>query len=329
MTGCLFNGYWRWIHFLNKAHTKIKTVSFKLHGNKSTSPKFTTMRKPMVVSIAFSVLQLTGCNKFEELQETKLDTRKQQTLWEIKYGSHTRNTLDIALPANRTDSTPVVIFIHGGAWVFGDKSVHIPEIEKFAQAGIACATINYRYASDITGVHHPALPNDVRAAVDFIAGKAQLWGISANRFGLVGQSAGGHLALITSYTLNNDYRIKACASWAGVVNLLDSAQDAVTGAALIGKTYMGCDLKTAADTLRYKEASPYYMVSSTSVPTFLLQGTNDIAVPYSSVVKMQQRLAELEVDNRMTVFNGGGHLWFGSDLENARTLTIDWFKSKL
>lgn len=287
------------------------------------------MRKQMFILIAFTVLVFTSCSKFEALQEKKLDTGKQQTLWEIKYGSHTRNTLDIALPANRTDSTPVVIFIHGGAWMFGDKSVHIPEIEKFAQAGIACATINYRFASEITGIHHPVLPNDVKAAVDFIASKASLWGISANRFGLVGQSAGGHLALLTSYTLNNDGRIKACASWAGVVNLLDDAQMAIAGAPIVSKTYVGCELKSYADTLRYREASPYFMVSSTSVPTFFLQGTNDIAVPYSSVVKMQQHLTELGVENRMKVFEGGGHLWFGSDLETARTLTIEWFKSKL
>jgi acetyl esterase/lipase len=213
--------------------------------------------------------------------------------------------------------------------MFGDKSVHIPEMEKFAKAGIACAIINYRFASDVTGVHHPALPNDIKAAVDFIAAKAPLWGLSANRFGLVGQSAGGHLALLTSYTLNNDERIKACASWAGVVNLLDEAQMKVPGGELVGKTYMGMDLKTYNDTLRYREASPYYMVTATSVPTFLLHGTKDIAVPYSSVVHMQQHLTELGVENRIKVFEGGGHLWFGNELETARTLTIEWFNEKL
>lgn len=287
------------------------------------------MLKQLFLPIAFAATACTSCSKFEALQEKNLDTAKQQTLWEIKYGSHTRNTLNIALPANRTNNTPVVIFIHGGAWMFGDKSVHVPEIEKFAKAGIACATINYRFASQVTGIHHPALSNDVRAAIDFIASKATLWGISDNRFGLVGQSAGGHLALLTAYTLNTDNRIKACAGWAGVVNLLDTAQMAVTGGELVGKTYMGFSLKTHADTLRYREASPYYMATPTSVPTFMLHGTKDIAVPYSSVLNMQQHLNELGVENRLKVFDGGGHLWFGNDLETARTLTIEWFKAKL
>lgn len=292
-------------------------------------PNFSAMRKPKFIFILFIVTGFFSCSKFEEIQEKKLDASKQQTLWEIKYGNHTRNTLNIALPANRTSNTPVVIFIHGGAWMFGDKNVHVPEIEKFAKAGIACATINYRFASQITGTHHPALPNDVKAAVDFIASKASLWGVSANRFGLVGQSAGGHLALLTSYTLNTDNRIKACASWAGVVNLLDDDQMKVTGGELVGQTYMGFSLNTHSDTLRYREASPYFMASPNSVPTFLLHGTKDIAVPYSSVLNMQQHLNELGVDNRLKVFEGGGHLWFGKDLETARTLTIDWFREKL
>ena len=287
------------------------------------------MRKQMFMLVALAATLLTACSKFEALQEKGLNNSKQQTLWEIKYGSHTRNTLNIALPANRSEQTPVVIFIHGGAWMFGDKSVHIAEMEKFAKAGVACAAINYRFASDVTGVHHPALPNDVRAAVDFIASKAPSWGVAANRFGLVGQSAGGHLALLTSYTLNNDGRIKACASWAGVVNLLDEAQIAITGAPLVSKTYVGCALNTPSDTLRYREASPYFMATSGSVPTFLLHGTKDIGVPYSSVVNMQQHLTEMGVENRMKVFEGGGHLWFGNELETARTLTIDWFKEKL
>ena len=56
-----------------------------------------------------------------------------------------------------------------------------------------------------------------------------------------------------------------------------------------------------------------------------------ISVSYThlSVVNMQQHLTEMGVENRMKVFEGGGHLWFGNELETARTLTIDWFKEKL
>jgi acetyl esterase/lipase len=286
------------------------------------------MRIFNVVALALVVMLLTGCSKFEAIQEKALDVTKQQTLWSIKYGSHTRNVLDIALPANRTTNTPVIVFIHGGAWIMGDKGVFLQEIDKFSKAGFACATINYRYASDITNVHNPDLPNDVKAAIDFIVSKSAVWNVSPDRFGLVGQSAGGHLSLLTAYTLN-DGRIKACASWAGLLNLIDPDQLAITGAPLLFKTYVGSSLNTYADTLHYQQASPYWMANSSSVPTLMIQGTEDIGVPYSNAVRMHQHLDSLGVDNQLTTFNGAGHLWAGSNLDNARNITLQWFLLKL
>ena len=84
-------------------------------------------------------------------------------------------------------------------------------------------------------IHHPDLPNDIKKAVDFIASKSDLWKVSNSRFGLVGHSAGGHLALITSYAFN-DGKIKACASWAGPLNFVDEDQLVISGATSIFKT---------------------------------------------------------------------------------------------
>ncbi len=112
--------------------------------------------------------------------------------------------MDIALPENRTTNTPLVILIHGGAWVLGDKSYFASDIQQFADAGIACATINYSFASNAKNIHHNEIVADIRKAVDFIASKSAELQISPDKFGLAGHSAGGHLALITSYTKNQD-----------------------------------------------------------------------------------------------------------------------------
>lgn len=270
---------------------------------------------------------LVSCEKFEELQEKNLDANKKQTLTYISYGTKARHVLDIALPANRNTQTPVVIFIHGGAWVMGDKSVFSQEIQQFAEAGIACATINYRYASDITNIHHPDLPNDINMAVDFVASKSELWQVSPNRFGLVGHSAGGHLAMSASYA-RNDGKIKACASWAGLTNLIDEDQLNIAGAPGLFKTYVGCHLYSPADTVKYKFASPYWSVNSYSVPTLLVHGTKDIGVPYCNAQRMQTQLNELGVQNSLVTLDAG-HIWTGKSLSTARSATLAWFQAKL
>jgi acetyl esterase/lipase len=285
------------------------------------------MRLLALVLVTFSLF--TSCSKkSEEFQESFLNTGKQQTLYGIKYGSHTRNVMDIALPANRNTSTPVVVLVHGGAWVMGDKAYFTQEIQQFAKAGIACATINYRYASDITNVHHPDLPNDIKTAIDYIASKSEKWQVAPDRFGVCGHSAGGHLALLTAYTLN-DGKIKACGSWAGPVDFIDPEQLKITGAHEVFKAYMGNGLTSAADTLKYKEASPYWTATGTSVPTLLVYGTEDIGVPYSNPVKMKSKLDSLGIENSLITLTGANHIWMGKDLEKARTATLNWFKEKL
>lgn len=286
------------------------------------------MKRNIIALAGLCITLLSGCSKTEAFLESFLNVSKQQTLYSIKYGSHPRNVMDIALPANRNSTTPVVILIHGGAWVMGDKSYFISEIQQFAKAGIACATINYRYASDITNVHHPDLPDDVVQAMNFIGSKASLWKVSDKRFGLAGHSAGGHLALITAYTLN-DGRIKACVSWGGPLDFTNSEQLAIMGSKEVFKAYIGTGLNSSNDTLKYRQASPYWMVNSSSVPTLMIHGTNDIGVPYSNAVLMKQKLNSLGVDNLLSTFNDAGHIWTGNTLNDARSITLQWFQLKL
>jgi acetyl esterase/lipase len=236
--------------------------------------------------------------------------------------------MDIALPKNRTTNTPVVIFIHGGAWIMGQKGVFLKEIDQFADAGFACATINYRFASEVRHIHHTELMQDIRKAVDYIASKSDTWQVAPNNFGLVGQSAGGHLSMMTAYTYNPDHIIKACVSWAGPVNFIDNDQLAITDAHLIFEMYVGCSLKDHEDTMSYKTASPFWNVTN-AVPTLMIHGTNDIGVPYSNIPRFKEQLDAAGVKNSFVTFDGEGHLWYGSKLNEARNSTLDWFKKEL
>ncbi|MDD3877063.1 MAG: alpha/beta hydrolase [Bacteroidales bacterium] len=274
--------------------------------------------------ILFFLFSLQYCKK----DDSDLSSDKKQTLRGVSYGEHKRHVFDIALPKDRTTQTPVVIFIHGGAWVLGDKSVFASEIQQFADAGIACATMNYRYASNTSDIHHPDLPNDIKKAVDFISSKSELWQVSADNFGLVGHSAGGHLSLITSYMFN-DGKIKACASWAGPVDFVDAEQLSISSSGDVFETYLGLELTSTSDTLAYKNASPFWTVNTTSIPTLLIHGTEDDGVPYSNAVKMKAKLDSLNVISSFTTLDGSGHIWTGNTLEEARLKTLNWFKENL
>ena len=66
-------------------------------------------------------LSMAGCEKDTEINQLSAD--QAHKLINLTYGTDARNKMDVYLPANRTAETPIVILIHGGAWISGDKSI--------------------------------------------------------------------------------------------------------------------------------------------------------------------------------------------------------------
>lgn len=102
---------------------------------------------------------------------------------------------DVWLPDAATAPAPwpVVIFLHGGAWRFGDRRL-APDLSRhFASAGIAMVSIDYRLSTEAL---FPASVIDTRTAVRWVRAHAAEFGFDAARIGLWGSSAGGHLAAV-------------------------------------------------------------------------------------------------------------------------------------
>lgn len=122
------------------------------------------------------------------------------TLTDVAYGTDPLQKLDIYLPAGRDNSqTRLIVLIHGGQWSSGDKSQMQYFINSLRQRlpEYAFASINYRLAQNGNHVF-PAQEEDVKRAVNFLINMTDSFSI-ARKFVLMGESAGGHLALLQSY----------------------------------------------------------------------------------------------------------------------------------
>jgi arylformamidase len=117
-------------------------------------------------------------------------------------GSDARLTaLDVYPASTACDGrrAPVVVWVHGGGWVVGDKAGTGAKLDLFRDLGAAVVSVNYRLAPPLGvdaaagGVQHPAQAEDVAAAVAWVAGHAAAFGADPSRIVLVGHSAGGHL----------------------------------------------------------------------------------------------------------------------------------------
>jgi acetyl esterase len=110
----------------------------------------------------------------------------------IHYGPHERNVLDV-WKAKSDRPTPLVIFMHGGSFITGDKStIDAPLADSCLNAGISVASLNYRYS---TQAPYPAQFQDATRAVQFCRLHAAEWNLDPKKFAGSGSSAGAVLAL--------------------------------------------------------------------------------------------------------------------------------------
>lgn len=109
---------------------------------------------------------------------------------DLAYGSHRQQRADLAVPMG-SGPFPMMLFIHGGGWISGEKSSFRRLCHWFAHRGFLVANINYRLAPDYP---FPAAVSDVAAAVDWLVSVAPSVGGDAKRLFLAGDSAGAHLA---------------------------------------------------------------------------------------------------------------------------------------
>jgi acetyl esterase/lipase len=117
--------------------------------------------------------------------------RPTPTFENVKYGPHERNVLDF-WQAKSAQPAPVLVSIHGGGFVAGNKSVQPQLLKACLDSGISVAAINYRYSTQAIA---PAPFQDGARAVQFLRSKAKDWNIDPKRFAATGGSAGAGISL--------------------------------------------------------------------------------------------------------------------------------------
>ncbi len=101
--------------------------------------------------------------------------------------------LDLYLPESADGPVPLLIYVHGGGWLAGDKAAVPDFLTGIPARGIALASVNYRFSQYMP---FPAQIHDVKGAVRWLRAHADEFGLDSSAFGAVGESAGGHLVAL-------------------------------------------------------------------------------------------------------------------------------------
>jgi acetyl esterase/lipase len=263
----------------------------------------------------------TGCFADSRTKELKLH--------DIAYGKDSLHKMDVDLIANRTSETPLVILIHGGGWMAGDKKDAYFMRDGLLAAGINVININYRLASPGNTIHYKEMMADIDEALSFIKANAKKWNIRDSQFIFWGGSAGAHLALLYAYRYDKQDIISSVITL-GAPTVLDTffsmegakLQDVEGLLPLItGKPWSYDSTKLARE---YKEASPYY--SPIYKPTMLIHGEADDIVPLEQSLVMRQKLKEENIADTLIIIPGGGHGGEGASQEFYHRLNTAMFE---
>lgn len=265
--------------------------------------------------ISFSLITtLLSCQK--ETNNNTQESLPAQTLNNVSYGSDPQQKMDIYLPAGRTDTTKMVIMVHGGAWVEGDKTdfnQFIPVLQQ-RLPGWAIANINYRLATTFAN-HFPTQENDMKAAVDFLVQKSGEYKTS-QKFVLLGASAGGHMALLHAYK-NSSPKIRAVVNFFGPADMVSFFNNTTDPTSQLGlQILMGGNPTTNA--AMFQSSSPVNFITPLSPPTIILHGDADVVVPIAQSQALKNKLQQEGVVHQLVTYPGLGHdIWPPATMTDA------------
>ncbi len=242
-----------------------------------------------------AILFFSSCNKSDD--NGGGSTVAAKVITNESYGSDPKHKMDIYLPAGRTTAaTKVLILVHGGGWVSGDKTDFTQDIIDTLKKRIpdyAIFNINYRLGALPNINQFPTQENDVKAAVGYIYGNRANYLVS-DKFVMMGASAGAHLALLHAYKYPAPVKIKAVVDFFGPTDMLDMYNNPGTySPASLALLLNGTPTTNLP---MYQQSSPItYATAANACPTIVLQGGFDALV--NATTQSQALITKLTTAN--------------------------------
>lgn len=231
---------------------------------------------------------------------------------------HPQGSMDIYFPsAPRKEANPCVVLIHGGGWAIGDKA---DERERnmascLTEHGFTVASINYKlteytgevFNSPIKTAAWPQNIFDCKSAIRYLRKYAAEYRIDPDLVGLIGSSAGGHLALLTALSPNEpklndggDHQSVRC-DVRCVIDMYGIPDVRIWG----GGNFLGSPIEE--DPESWDLASPVEHLSNATPPILIIHGDKDKTVDVAQSHRFVEILKQRDADFQFIEVSGGVH----------------------
>ena len=235
--------------------------------------------------------------------------------WEAK--------LDVYQARDAATPNPTLIYFHGGGWTAGSKEASSLTFLPFLDMGWNVVNVEYRLAKVSLA---PAAVQDALCALRWVYRNGKDYNVDTSRLVLMGNSAGGHLALTTglipaSESLdslcpgNEELKVAAVINWYGITDV----NELLAGANMRNFAVAWLGGMSNREELA-KRVSPLTYIRAGLPPIISIQGDADPTVPYSQNVRLHQALDKAGIRNELVTIPGGKHGGFSdAEMTNAYT----------
>ena len=245
--------------------------------------------------------------------------------------------LDLYMPEN-AENPPLIMWIHGGAWMYGDRKspIMLWQVER----GYALASIEYRLTGQAT---FPAHIIDCKDALLWLKQNAAKYSYDASRIAVAGDSAGGHLAALMGTSNGHadwepggaDCSVQAVVDYYGPTALgkewpgLLESDGGLSDPEAVQSQMLGAYVFSKQGRARAATANPITYIDGTEPPFLILHGDADEIVPYKQSIYLRDALEAAGVPVSMHRVHGGGHGFAGADINAVIDAFLDYYlKSK-
>jgi acetyl esterase/lipase len=237
---------------------------------------------------------------------------------DVSYGDHDRQLLDIhvASDAQRLgDRNYTIVFLHGGGFSFGDKSITGRYVTPFLEKGMNVVNMSYRIRQGVA-----VATEDLTNALNYLARHNDLYGLDLSDVVVGGFSAGAMIATTVGFSqnrpeypfrLDEGVRITGILNFSGPVDQLEALEQIFRSSAdeswqLVGRNLLLPDPRFTREQM-IEKFTPFTWLNDDVPPIFLSHGGLDDQVPPSTFTRFVAALTSSSVCHRIVFYPEAGH----------------------
>jgi acetyl esterase/lipase len=207
---------------------------------------------------------------------------------------------DLYIPENARELPPVIVWLHPGGWIAGDRKTG-PDLSRFlAERGFAMVAVDYRLSRQAV---FPAALEDVKSAIGWVRSAGEKYGFDGNRIGLWGASAGGHLAALAALS-DRSLDVRAVVDVYGPTDFLRMGPEHRSAKSFESR-FLGAPIETVPELV--KKANPVEYAGPGAPPFLIVHGSEDRDVDSGQSVLLYEALAAAGNDATLCIIDGLGH----------------------